>query len=740
MFDDDDILNSFDILPNSPQSPTLPKKSPEWLDDLNPAQRIAVENVDGPCLVLAGAGTGKTKILTTRLAQILYECKAYPSEILCVTFTNKAAAEMKTRVESLTGIIQGRMWLGTFHSLCLRILRKNSDIIGFKADLTVLDSDDQVRLLKQILSELSIDDKRYPAKQMNMYIQAWKDKAMMPDMITKADVGTLAGGKLGIIYHRYQERLQILNAVDFGDLIMLCVDLFKKHSVILKEYKSKFKYILVDEYQDTNTAQYQWLRLLSMGEDSNICCVGDDDQSIYGWRGAEIANILSFEKDYQNARMVRLEQNYRSTGHILKCANKVISFNENRLGKNLFTTLGDGDKVTVSQMWDGETEARIISSAIENAQSSGQKLSEMAILVRAGSQTREFEEKFLSMGIAYRVIGGKKFYEREEIRDAIAYLRLIHQTTDDLAMERIINKPARGVAKGTLGILQIDARSRGVPLYQSAIEMLQTDELATRAKNSLKIAIDLFDRWRTMAQTESHVTILETVLDESGYLELWKKSKDPKAPGKLENLQELVSAIAKYESIGGFLEHVSLVMAIDNASDGDEVSLMTLHASKGLEFQRIFLPGWEDGLFPSEKSMEEKGNVGLEEERRLAYVGITRARKNCHISFVNNRRIHGKWAEQTPSRFLSELPMENAEVAEKVSNTEPRQHTTWHKISDGVEMMDASTSTRGFVRNDRCFHQKFGMGIVRGVDGDYLTIDFDNADRKKVMATFVEKP
>ena len=759
---DDDILNSFDDIPfptdeNFPPDEnnfldipfieqgqsdqnTAPFSKPDWFEGLNPQQLEAVENVDGPCLVLAGAGTGKTKILTTRLAHVIHLRKASPYQILCVTFTNKAAKEMKDRIEHLTGIRTGGMWLGTFHSLCLRILRRDANMVGLTSTFTVLDDDDQIRLLKQVLAELNVDDKRYPAKQMIMYIQAWKDKAMMPSAVTKADVGSLAGGKLDKVYNRYQERLKTLNAVDFGDLIMLCVELFKKDKEILKYYRDIFKYILVDEYQDTNIAQYQWLRLLSMGTASpNICCVGDDDQSIYGWRGAEVGNILNFEKDYNDARMIRLEQNYRSTGHILKCANGVIAHNTNRLGKNLFTAVGDGNKVKISNMWDGEKESRIIAHTIEQAESKGQKLSEMAILVRAGWQTREFEEKFLSMGIAYRVIGGAKFYEREEIRDAIAYLRLIHQTSDDLAMERVINKPTRGIGKATIQLLQIDARKRGIPLYQSAVEILQTDELTARAKNALKSAIDMFDRWRTMAQTESHVVVLETVLDESGYTNFWKKSKDPKAPGKLENLKELVSALEEYENIAGFLEHVALVMAIDNASDGEMVSLMTLHASKGLEFERIFLPGWEDGLFPSEKSLEEKGHVALEEERRLAYVGITRARKDCHISFVNNRRIHGQWTGQIPSRFIGEVPAENVEVVGQNGYNSPRQETGWNTVSTEVEMMDSNSASSGFSRNDRCFHQKFGMGIVRSVDGDYLTIDFDHAGRKKVMATFIEK-
>ncbi|MGH6619786.1 MAG: ATP-dependent helicase [Alphaproteobacteria bacterium] len=735
-----------------------------YLRDLNPVQREAVEALDGPVLVLAGAGTGKTRVLTTRLAHLLFTRRARPYQILAVTFTNKAAREMKDRVERLVGGVADGIWLGTFHSLGARFLRRHAELVGLRSNFTILDTDDQIRLLRQILEAEHIDEKRWPARMLISVIQRWKDKGMTPGKVRAGDAGELANGRLIEIYRQYQERLSVLNAADFGDLLLLCLELFLKNPDVLGEYQRLFHYILVDEYQDTNVAQYLWLRLLAQGH-KNICCVGDDDQSIYGWRGAEVDNILRFEKDFPGAKVIRLEQNYRSTPHILAAASGLIACNEGRLGKTLWTDRTEGEPLTVRGVWDGEEEARIICDEIEALQRKGHKLDEIAILVRAGFQMREFEERFITLGLPYRVIGGPRFYEREEIRDAIAYLRVIHQQDDDLALDRIINKPTRGVGPASLQAVHTLGRAQGIPLYIAAIKLVQSDELRPAARRSLGAILNDFERWRGLAEAASHVELAKTVLDESGYTAMWQNSKKPEAPGKLENLKELVTALGQFENLAGFLEHVSLVMEnLENSVD-DKVSLMTLHSAKGLEFDSVFLPGWEEGLFPHQRSMDENGVAGLEEERRLAYVGLTRARQRVMISFAANRRIYNQWQSAIPSRFVEELPPEQVSIESDrglypgaidssfqasdgaAAGSPARGGPGWQRLQSrglGARLIEAEPealhgSGVGFARGDRCFHQKFGMGLIRIVEGDHLTIEFDNAGTKKVVAAFVEK-
>ncbi len=748
----------------NPIEQTRPKP---YLDSLNEAQRTAVETLDGPVLVLAGAGTGKTRVLTTRLAHLLHQGRARPYQILAVTFTNKAAREMRNRVEQqIGGAVEG-LWLGTFHALGVRILRRHAEIIGLRQDFTILDTDDQIRLLKQHLQAENIDEKRWPARTLSGLIQRWKDKGLTPNKVSAGDAGDFANGQAIELYADYQERLQTLNAVDFGDLLLHCLTVFTNAPDVLKDYQNLFRYILVDEYQDTNVAQYLWLRLLAQ-EQKNICCVGDDDQSIYGWRGAEIGNILKFEKDFPGAKVVRLERNYRSTPQILAAASGLIANNEGRLGKTLWTEANQGEKLTVRSVWDGEAEARVIGEEVEALHTNGTNLDEIAILVRAGFQTREFEERFITLGVPYRVVGGPRFYEREEIRDAIAYLRLVRQPNDDLAFERIINKPARGIGKATLQVLHEIARLTKRSLYASALDLLSTDELRQQAKRALAAIIDDFERWRRLSETTPHSELAETIMDESGYTELWQArlKKQADAAGRLENLKELISAMEEFDSLAGFLEHVSLVMENVGNAPEEMVSLMTLHSAKGLEFDVVFLPGWEEGLFPHQRALDESGVLGLEEERRLAYVGLTRARQRIDISHAVNRRIHNLWQSAIPSRFVEELPKDQIEVTSEVSGYGDfgqygvaNQSTSdewvsrtiggpgWQRFQKHLKQPKTIEGTvlpvnevEIFSPTDRCFHQKFGMGTVEAVDGDHLTISFDHAGTKRVMAQFVVKP
>jgi len=649
--------------------------APRYLDGLNQEQRQAVETTEGPVLVLAGAGTGKTRVLTTRIAHILATGRAYPSQILAVTFTNKAAREMKVRIGVLVGeAVEGMPWLGTFHSIGVKILRRHAELVGLSSTFSILDTDDQIRLLKQLIQAEGLDDKRWPARQMAGLIDGWKNKGLAPAEIPEGDARAFGNGKGRLLYQAYQDRLKTLNATDFGDLLMLPIRIFREHPDVLREYHAKFRYILVDEYQDTNTAQYMWLRLLAQRRQAddgsrmpvNICCVGDDDQSIYGWRGAEVDNILRFEKDFPGATVIRLERNYRSTAHILGAASHLIAHNEGRLGKTLFTERSDPDdaRVKVHAAWDSDEEARAIGEEVEALQSKSHALNDMAILVRASFQMRAFEERFVTLGLNYRVIGGPRFYERQEIRDALAYFRVVAQGADDLALERIINVPKRGLGEAALRLMHDTARARGTTLLQAARDLIGTEEMKPKPRAALRNLVESFERWQGLIDRTPHTELAELILEESGYVDMWKNDRTPEAPGRLENLKELITNMESYESLRAFLEHVSLVMDAEQNDEQDAISLMTLHSAKGLEFDTVFLPGWEEGLFPHQRALDEGGRTGLEEERRLAYVGVTRAKKNLHIWFTSNRRIHGLWQSTIPSRFLDELPESHVEVVE----------------------------------------------------------------------------
>lgn len=752
-----------------------------YLDELNPAQREAVEALDGPVLMLAGAGTGKTKALTARVVHLLQTGRARPNEILAVTFTNKAAREMKNRVGRMLGeAVEGMPWMGTFHSICVKLLRRHAELAGLKSNFTILDTDDQIRLLKQLIRAENIDDKRWPARLLAGIIDNWKNRAWTPEKVPAIDASAY-NSRGTEIYEQYQERLKTLNAVDFGDLLLHVVTIFQNHPDVLAQYQRWFRYILVDEYQDTNVAQYLWLRLLA-SEHKNICCVGDDDQSIYGWRGAEVGNILRFEKDFPGAVVVRLEQNYRSTPHILAAASAVIAGNEDRLGKALWTAAEEGDNVRLIGHWDGEEEARWIGEDVEAMQRgtrghAPRSLDHMAILVRASHQMRAFEDRFLTIGLPYRVIGGPRFYERLEIRDAMAYFRLTVSPDDDLAFERIFNTPKRGFGDAATQQINHAARSNGVPLLEGVRIALEDGSLGSRYRKNAKVFLDNADRWTAQLHTGgSHIELAEMILEESGYTDHWKNDKTPEAPGRLENLKELVKALEQFENLQGFLEHVSLIMENEQEDATEKVSIMTLHAAKGLEFPAVFLPGWEDGLFPSQRSMDESGLKGLEEERRLAYVGITRAEEICTISFAANRRVYGQWQSALPSRFIDELPANHVDVLtppglhgggygaaasgfsgggrdsamkDRVSKADAYNSPGWRRMQAraGQRGMSQPREARNTVIDldavsvyglgDRVFHQKFGYGAIVGIEGDKLSVAFDKAGEKKVVASYV---
>jgi DNA helicase-2/ATP-dependent DNA helicase PcrA len=856
----------FNTLPPVPQPGGIAARAraaPPYLADLNPEQRAAVETLDGPVLVLAGAGTGKTRVLTTRIAHILATGRARPSEILSVTFTNKAAREMKLRVGAMVGqIVEGMPWLGTFHSIGVKILRRHAELVGLKSDFTILDTDDQIRLMRQILEAEDIDEKRWPARMLAGLIDSWKNRGLAPEQVPAGEGASFANGKGRKLYVAYQDRLKVLNAADFGDLLLECIRLFRTQPEVLRQYQARFKYILVDEYQDTNVAQYLWLRLLgqstglvlrdaarsaapqdedqlhdqdqesaatahpaphpeergmprvSKGEAppprtlKNICCVGDDDQSIYGWRGAEVDNILRFEHDFPGAKVIRLERNYRSTAHILAAASHLIAHNEGRLGKTLRTEDVPGEKVTVTGSWDSEEEARTIGEEIEELQRGGHRLDEIAILVRASFQMREFEDRFVTLGLPYRVIGGPRFYERQEIRDALAYLRLIAQPADDLAFERIVNVPKRGLGDATVKQLHEHARKRRISLMQATRAMIETDELKPRPRGALRDLVASFDRWRAQKDALPHTELTEIVLDESGYTEMWQKDRSADAAGRLENLKELIRSMEEFENLQGFLEHISLVMDTDRAENGEAVSIMTLHSAKGLEFDTVFLPGWEEGLFPHQRTLDDQGRAGLEEERRLAHVGITRARRRAKIYFATNRRMHGQWQSNIPSRFLDELPEGSVEVTESrggfggyggygASRFDETTHfgssygtPGWQRAQrrrggfeedvtqdfdqdspapedagrrpgnrqarsaaaeraprprhapltiEGELIARSSGPASAFAIGDRVFHLKFGNGNVTAVDGNKLSIQFDQAGEKRVVDSFVDR-
>ena len=793
-----------------PQSP-VPTTEPGYLQGLNPPQREAVLATEGPVLVLAGAGTGKTAALTARLAHLIATRKAWPSQILAVTFTNKAAREMRERVGKLSGgALEGMPWLGTFHSVAARMLRIHAELVGLHSNFTILDTDDQLRVLKQLIQAANLDEKRWPARQLAGLIDRWKNRGWTPTQVDAGESEAFAAGRGSELYPQYQERLRTLNACDFGDLLLHMLVIFRKHSDVLESYRNRFRYILVDEYQDTNSAQYEWLKLLAEPR-RNLCCVGDDDQSIYSWRGAEVANILRFEKDFPGAKIIRLEQNYRSTSHILAAADGLIAHNAGRLGKTLWTDAGEGEKVGVVGVWDGPEEARRVGEEVESRMRRGQSLDDVAILVRAQFQTREFEERFIAIGLPYQIIGGFRFYERAEIRDAIAYLRLIAQPADDLAFERIVNTPKRGLGDKAIATIHRHARATQQPLLLAAATLLDSDELTPQARRSLGNFVADIARWRGMYSSRErggepaelvegahggaslpHPELARIVLEESGYTAMLQADRSAESAGRLENLAELTRAMEEYESLQAFLEHVSLVMDNDEARQGERVTIMTIHAAKGLEFDIVYLPGWEEGVFPSQRSLDEGGLPSLEEERRLAYVAITRARRQATIMHAANRRIYGQWTSSIPSRFLTELP--DAHIAQETTMTggESLWRAQWSERADPFAHVARPTRGPGWQRatrtlnpspreaageggsrssasgvrpsrwnsqpplevrasavslgnqgrtdlalGQRVFHGKFGYGTIVGQEGNKLEIDFEHAGRKKVLDSFV---
>ena len=746
-----------------PPAGAAPAEAADYLDTLNAEQREAVETTEGPVLVLAGAGTGKTRVLTARLAHLLATGFAHPGQILAVTFTNRAAREMKERVEALIGRSVDGWHLGTFHAVAARILRRHAERCGLRSNFTIVDTDDQQRLLKQLMSANGLDDRKWPPRSVLAVIQRWKDRGLSPDGAAAEADEEFADGKAVSLYDQYQERLRVLNAVDFGDLLLHNISVLTAHEDVLADYRRRFRYLLVDEYQDANVAQYLWLRLLAR-ERGNLCCVGDDDQSIYAWRGAEVGNILRFEKDFPGAKVIRLERNYRSTGHILGAASGLIACNEGRLGKTLWTEDEAGARVRVVGAWDGEDEARRVSDDIEAAQRRGERLNDMAILVRATFQTRAFEERFLRIGLPYRVIGGVRFYERLEIRDAVAYLRITVQHGDDLAFERIVNTPRRGVGPATLQKLHLRARERRLPMLAAAREALAAGDIRGRAATGLAAFANDIDRWRAAAAETAPAALMATMLEESGYTDMWQNDRSIEAPGRLDNLQELVVALEEFETAGAFLEHVSLVM--DNAArrDEDMVNVMTLHGAKGLEFDTVYLPGWEEDVFPNRRALEEGGAKALEEERRLAYVGLTRARRRATVSFAGNRLAFGQWASNPPSRFVAELPAQHVQrqavtgasygrggdadsidpaLFERPSLGERRSN--WRRFAERVSaslpadpVENERRARGGYAVGARVFHRKFGYGAVQRVDGEKLEILFDRAGIRKVMDGFVK--
>ncbi len=780
------------------------RQAPDYLAGLNPEQRDAVVSTEGPLLVLAGAGTGKTRVLTTRIAHILSQRLAWPSEILSVTFTNKAAREMKDRIASLAGAsVEGMPWLGTFHSISARILRRHAELVDLKPTFTILDTDDQIRLIKQLLAAEDIDEKRWPARQFAGMLDAWKNRGLLPKDVPAADSGFFANGKGGKLYYDYQARLKTLNAADFGDLLLECIRLFRENPEVLAEYHRRFKYMLVDEYQDSNTAQYLWLRLLAQGKpasEANICVVGDDDQSIYGWRGAEVDNILRFETDFPGAKVIKLERNYRSTANILKAASTLIAYNEGRLGKTLFTDIAEGgEAISFTQVYDSEEEARTIGEEIEQYQRQGDALNSMAILVRASYQMREFEERFITLGLNYRVVGGPRFYERKEIKDAVAYLRVVANPTDEMAFGRIVNLPKRGLGDSTVQVLNRAARTTSTDIVSATRLLLETEELKARPRTILRDLISQFDDWSgrlheriaietfetddgEIVETEKilppvrHYELAEQVLDESGYTAMLQAEKTVESAGKLENLKELVRHMEDFESLNGFLEHVTLVTERDSSGANDAVTIMTLHSAKGLEFDTVFLPGWEELTFPSQRSMDDKGRAGLEEERRLAYVGITRGRKRVRISAAQNRRIKGLWQSTMTSRFVDELPPDVVEVIDKGSayggygygggassrfnKADPFESVYetpgWQRARANqanrkgggpltiegdlvARSVDLGNQSSGYALGERVFHLKFGYGEVIQIEGNKLTVDFEKAGTKKVLESFIKK-
>ena len=754
-----------------------------WLEELNPEQKEAVTTTQGPVLVLSGAGTGKTKVLTSRLAYILATRKANPWECLVVTFTNRAAKEMKERVYNLIGEQSTAVWLGTFHSICVKILRRHAEMVGLNSNFTILNEDDQKRLIKQICEAEGIDDKKYPPQSIVDTISRWKDKGLTIEKIKLEYKSNI----LTQVFEKYQNRLIELDCVDFGDIILHALTILMSDAEILARYQNQFKYIMVDEYQDTNVSQYLLLRLLSQ-KYRNLCCVGDDDQSIYSWRGAEIENILRFNKDFTDAKTIRLERNYRSTANILSAASALISHNQGRLGKTLKVAenspalSAENHKIKIISLYSGQDEATYIADEIENQHRQGKNYADMAVLVRTAFQTREFEEKFISESIPYQVIGGPKFYERAEIRDAIAYFRVILQPHDDLALERIINKPARGIGAKSVEKFYQTAHSKHVSLYMAIEKLLAEGGISGKAKTGLTELMQLFKEWRLAEQSLTPDELANLILEDSGYIESLKNDKSPEAPGRIENLKELINVMSDHEKfphLGDFMEHVSLVMDNDDETDSNKVTLMTLHSAKGLEFEVVFLPGWEEGLFPHQRSLDEGGSNSLEEERRLAYVAITRAKKELYITTTMNRRVYGQWQNNIPSRFINELPPANIELINKCATYFQRQDTysqnttpwvkakknnynefgeyeysdggdytytkeyqssyagynSWHNMNKAKQA--AKNATSSISIGARVYHESFGYGRVKNIEGNKLEIIFDKAGYKKLMKDYI---
>ena len=768
-----------------PESLVSPSPEPGYLTGLNAPQREAVLTTDGPVLVLAGAGTGKTSALTARLAHLIATRRAWPSQILVVTFTNKAAREMKERIARISGgAIEGMPWLGTFHSVAARMLRAHAELVGLQSNFTILDTDDQLRLMKQLILAANLDEKRWPARQLAGVIDRWKNRGWTPSHIDAAESEAFASGRGRELYAAYQLRLRTLNACDFGDLLLHMLTIFRAHPDVLETYRERFKYILVDEYQDTNASQYDWLKLLAEPR-RNLCCVGDDDQSIYSWRGAEVANILRFDQDFPGAAVIRLEQNYRSTPHILAAATGLIAHNSGRLGKTLWTATNGGDKVRVIGVWDGPEEARRIGEEIEAHARTGGSLDDTAILVRAQFQTRELEERFIAIGLAYQIVGGFRFYERAEIRDALAYLRLVAQASDDLAFERIVNVPKRGLGDKAVERIHRFARATSQPLLFAAAQMLDSDELTPQARRSLGRFVGDVSRWRTMQVP--HPELARLILDESGYTAALQAERSAESAGRLENLTELTRAMEEYDTLGAFLEHVSLVMDNDAKRGEPKVTIMTIHAAKGLEFPILFLAGWEEGVFPSQRALDEGGLAALEEERRLAYVAITRARTRATILHAANRRIYGQWTSSIPSRFVAELPQDHVDQETTMTGGESLWRAQWSEhsapfahvsrmerrgpgvlraLNPSPPVGEGDSAKRSGVRGStrtpqesrspavslgnkgrtdlslcqRVFHAKFGYGQIAAIEGNKLEIDFEHAGRKRVLDSFVSIP
>ena len=750
-----------------------PAPAGDYLAGLNAEQRAAVEAIEGPVLVLAGAGTGKTRVLTTRLAHILATGKARPWQLLAVTFTNKAAREMRSRIAQIIGgAAEDLRWLGTFHSIAAQILRRHAELVGLQSSYTIIDPDDQERLIRQLLEAESIDAKRWTPRNMVGLIDQWKNRGWGPDKLPPSEGAHFAAGKGQALYRLYQDRLRVLNACDFGDLLLHNLTIFTAHPEVLAEYHDRFRYLLVDEYQDTNTGQYLWLRLLAQ-KSRNLCCVGDDDQSIYGWRGAEVDNILRFERDFPGAQIIRLERNYRSTEHILAAASGLIAANKGRLGKTLWTDAAGGQKVRVRGVWDGEAESRLVAEDIERWKRD-RRYAEVAILVRASFQMRAFEERFVLLQIPYTVVGGPRFFERAEIRDAHAYLRLVQSADDDLAFERIVNTPRRGIGEATVRKLLQIGRDRGISAWRAAIDLVRTDEITGRSRTALANFLRDMERWRGQAEATPHARLAETILEESGYIDALRLDKGPTSQSRLENLKELVQSMGAFDTLGAYLEHVALVTDLDRAAGGDAVQIMTLHAAKGLEFPLVFLPGWEEGVFPSQRSLDESGEKGLEEERRLAYVGLTRAREEARISFAANRQVYGRWTSQLPSRFVDELPLASVEASSETGyygGGVREGASRWDEVNYGsgydspgwrraqargyaggppgrtqviegegklVAVSDMGGAT-AYAVGERVFHQKFGPGSVTAVEGNKLTVAFDHAGEKRVIDSFVQR-